>query len=68
MLGVAVTNFSTRNSKSKVLKNLLVYKNLMLCRAYGYGYKTISLAIMNGSNPKFFHIILTLCVKKDPSK
>ena len=68
MVGIAVSNLSTSNSESKVLKNLLVHKNLMLCRAYGYGHKTVSLTIMNGSNPKLSHIILYLVCEKGPLK
>jgi hypothetical protein len=51
MIGIAVPNLSTSNGKSKVLKNLLVHKNLMLCRAYGYGHKAVSLLVVNGANP-----------------
>ncbi len=60
MFWVTLPNILARHLEGEVLKNLFVYKDLILCRAYGHGYKSISLLVMYRADPEFLHIFLTI--------
>ena len=43
-----------------MLKDLLVYKNIMLCRAYSYGQESIRALVVYWPNIQLFHFYFSM--------